>query len=302
MRKPSFQAVSLSLPLLLSIIFATSNLAQTGARRSRAQQSKSTVLFESYPYGDNRMIEPIVIMQGGRYVAPPSFNMKAARRQFANRYYRPGQKYRLLYDGGEVGTVTVKDQKVCDAIAANVEMQASAAVESLALATDSDALGKRLVKSRWLNDDEKAAIMKLVLPVFRRGKVDEPFFEGVANSVEAADLNGDGKDELIGTFASGAKSQHTLFIIAEPHGNGYRSALLFFNPARDENGDNIVRPSFLKGIDLDGDSVAEVIVSVSDYRSLDDSNFVIYKKQGGRWRSIYKGGGIRCPEERGEHR
>lgn len=300
MRTRSFQAVSLSLSLLLIIISTASSLAQTGTRPT-PQQSKGTVLFESYRYGESQIVNPIVIMQGGRYVAPPSFNMKAARRRFADRYYRLGQKYRLFYEGSEVGAVTVKDLKTCDAIAANVGVQSSATIEGLALATNSDSLAKRLVKTRWLNEAEKSAIMKLVQPVYRRGKVNEPFFEGVANSVVAADLDGDGKDELIGNFASGAKSQHTLFIIAEPHGHGFRPALLLFNPARDEYGDNQVREGFLAGLDLDDDGVAEVITSVNDYRSLDDSNFIIYKKQRGRWRSIYRGGGMRCPEDRGEH-
>jgi hypothetical protein len=182
-----------------------------------------------------------------------------------------------------------------------VEAQPPAAAEGRAIATNSDSLGKKLVKQRELNETEKTAIIKLVEPSFRRAKVGVPEFEGVVNGATAADLDGDGKAELIGTFASGAKVQHTVFIIAEPQGNGFKPGLLLFNAALDEYGDNTVRRDFLDVLDLDNDGIAEVVVWVNDYRRPDDLYFVIYKKQGGRWRSIYSGGGMRCADEGGEH-
>lgn len=299
MRKRGLLVVPLTLSLLLIIIATASGFAQTGARLRQRPQGKDTVLFETTGYGDKQIILPIVIVRGGRFVAPPSFNMKAARRRFAASYYRPGQKYRLLNSGGgEAGTVTIKNLETCDPTAAYVEAQPPA--EGRVLATNSDSFAGKPVRKRELTEAEQTALMKLVEPPFLRGGYGQPYINGVASTAVAADLDGDDKSELIGTFTTGAKSQHTLFIIAEPHGSGFRPGLLLFSPARDEYGDNDVRRYLLDAIDLDGDRVAEVIVSVNDYRSPDDWNYVIYKKLGGRWRSIYRGGGMRCPFEGGD--
>ena len=249
-------------------------------------------------YGVNQIILPVAIMQGGRYIAPPAFQMKRARRQFAASYYRPGQKYRLLSRGSQVGTATVKNLETCDPIAANVYVQSSATADARLLATNSGALGGKSIQSHDLTEAEKTSLMKLVQPVFRRSGLDEPFYEGVANVVEAVDLDGDGHAELIATIATGAKSEHTLFIIAEPLGDGFKPALLLFHPSRDITGDDRVRRDFVDALDLDGDGISEVIASVSDYRSPNDWDYVIYKKQGGRWRIIYRGAGMRCPRER----
>jgi hypothetical protein len=302
MRKCKLNAASLSLALLLLIITSfTESLAQNnGQRRQLPLRGKDVVLFDTANYGNERIILPIVTLRGGRYVAPPSFNNKAARRRFAAGYYRTGQKYRLLYGGNELGTVSVKDLKTCDTTAANVLVQTAVKFEGRGLVTNSDSLLRKPVNYRDLTEDEKTAIMKLVQPSFRRAGVDVPEFEGVSNGAVAADMNGDGKAELIGTFATGAKMQHTLFIIAEPRGKGYEATLLLFQAAKDEYGDQQIRWDLLDGIDLDGDGIAEVIVSVNDYRSPDDWNYLIYKKLGGRWRRVYSGGGMRCPSEGGD--
>ena len=303
MRKRGYRVVTLSFSLLLNLILVAPGLAQNGARPRPRPQSPDTVLFETVGYGDKQMILPIVIVRGGRFVAPPAFNMRAARRRFTAAYYRPGRKYRLLRsEGGAAGAVTVTSLDTCDPTAAFVKSQPAGATEGRVLATNSDSFAGQPVKRRELTEAEQTALMKLVEPPFRKGEYGEPSLTGVSSGAEAADLDGDGKFELIGTFTTGAKSQHALFIIAEPDaGGGFRPGLLLFNPATDEYGDNTVSHYLLDALDLDGDSVAEVIVSVNDYRSQDDWYFVIYKKQGGQWRSVYRGGGFRCPEDRGEH-
>ncbi len=300
MRKRNLKVVLLALLLLVITSFAES-LAQNNGRRRQPPPGKDVVLFDTANYGNERVILPIVMLRGGRYVAPPSFSNKAARRRFAAAYYRTGQKYRLLYGGNELGTVSVKDLKTCDTTAANVVVQSSTKFEGRGLVTNSDSLGRRPLNYRELTEAEKTAIMKLVQPSFRRAGVDVPEFEGVANGAVAADLDGDGKSELVGTFATGAKMQHTLFIIAEPDGKGFKPTLLLFQAAKDEYGDQQVRWDLLDGIDLDGDGAGEVIISVNDYRSPDDWNYLIYKKQGRRWLRVYRGGGMRCPYEGGDY-
>ncbi|HWT00063.1 MAG TPA: hypothetical protein VN256_07440 [Pyrinomonadaceae bacterium] len=82
MRKHGRRAISLSLSLLLIIVATTPGSAQTGARRrQRPARSGDAVLFDAMGYGGEQILLPIVIVRGGRFVAPPAFNMKAARRQ-----------------------------------------------------------------------------------------------------------------------------------------------------------------------------------------------------------------------------
>jgi hypothetical protein len=300
MRIRNLHVVLVSLLLLLVIASFAEGLAQTGARRRPATQSRSTMLFELIEHGNNPSIVPIVTMQDGRFVAPPSFSMKAARRRFVASYYRPGQKYRLLSGGSEVGTVSVKKTDACDETTANVDMQTSLNLGSgvNALATNSDSLAGKSPKRRELTEREQTEIMKLVLPEFKRRGLDEPSITGVVSGADAVDLDGDGKDELIGFFAVGAKSEHSLFIIAEPHGNIYRPALLLFHQSRDEFHDDRIYYRFVDGLDLDGDTVAEVIASVNDWRSSNEWDYIIYKKQRGQWRRIYSGGGYHeCASE-----
>lgn len=297
----NFHAVSLS--LLLIVASVTETTAQTIAgRREPPPQSDGIVLFDSHEYGGIPTIMPIVVMQGGRYIAPPAFHMKAARRRFVDTYYRPGQKYQLLMDGGESGTVTVKKLNSCDEMAAEVEVSTTSAPPKRTLsiiATNSDSLKGKTASRREPTDAETKAILRLARPYFRRRGLGEPFLEGVANWLRAVDLDGDGDAELIGFFAVGAKSQHTLFIIAEPQRNGFRPALVSFHQSRDKWGNDGRYQEFVAGIDLDNDGVSELITSGDDPRSSNDFTYIIYKKQGGRWRSIYAGGGLKCASEAG---
>jgi hypothetical protein len=299
MRDRSFYITSLSLSFLLIIILFTESPAQTGARRRARPQSKGTMLFELIDHGGNPSIVPIVMMRGGGYALPPSSSKKSEARRFADTYYRPGQKYSLLSGGGYVGTATVKKTDACDAMAANVETQSSVNLSdgNNIFATNSDSLAGKTPKRRELTEAEKTAIMKLVQPMFRRRGLDEPSFLGVANAADAVDLDGDGKDELVGFFATGAKSQHTVFIIAEPRDDGYRPALVLFHQSRDKFGDDLLHYRFVDGLDIDGDGVAEVIASVNDWRSANAWDYIIYKKRRGQWRRVYGGGFLGCPSE-----
>jgi hypothetical protein len=240
------------------------------------------------------------MLRGGLYAPPPSSGKKSEARRFAATYYRPGQKYSLLSGGSYVGAASVKKTDACDAMTANVETQSSVSLSDVnnVFATNSDSLAGKTPRRRELTEAEKTAIMALVQPMFRRRGLDAPSFAGVVNGADAADLDGDGKDELIGFFATGAKSQHTVFIIAEQRGDGYKPALVLFHQSRDKFGDDLLHYRFVDGLDVDGDGVAEVIASVNDWRSANEWDYVIYKKRRGQWRRVYSGGGfLGCPGE-----
>jgi hypothetical protein len=303
MIKRSFRAASVSLSLLLLSSLSSESLAQSGPRKQppTSLPDKGTVLFELTNYGNIPTLFPLVIMRGGRYIAPPAFRMKAARRQFAETYYRPGQTYNLLSGGSDIGTVVVKSLNQCDAMAATVEPQTSEEIinQRNYLVTNSDSLAGKSARQRAPTAAEETAIMNLVRPMFRRRRLPTPFLEGVANQLKAADLNGDGRAELIGFFASGTKSQHSVFIIAEPRGGRFKPTLVLLHQSRDKWGDDGRYLSFVDAMDLDGDGLTEVIVAGDDPRSTNDWSYLIYKKQGGRWRNIYVGGGLKCASEMG---
>lgn len=299
MKRCNLKAVSLSL-LLIIALFADSN-AQTGAGQGGQPQSGETVLFDSHEFGGIPTILPIVVMQGGRYIAPPAFHMKAELRLFAETYYRPGQKYKLL-DGRNGSTVAVKKLVSCDEMAAEVEVQTTSPAPKPQLsiiATNSESLEGKTARHREPTNAETRAILRLARPYFQRRGLGQPSLEGIANWLKAADLDGDGKAELIGFFAVGTKIQHTLFIIAEPRRSGFSPALVLFHQSRDKAGEDGRYQEFVAGIDLDGDGISELITSGDDPRSTNDFTYIIYKKQAGRWRSVYAGGGLKCASEAG---
>src|ERR1700759_443823 len=87
-------------------------------------------------------IEPLVGLIEGRYLEPPAAESEQFA-AFASRYYHTGQKYRVLFGGGDAGTATVrakpdKDSE-CARGLASVELQSSARISGLVmgLATNS---------------------------------------------------------------------------------------------------------------------------------------------------------------------
>src|ERR1044072_8910479 len=74
-------------------------------------------------------IAPLVGVIEGRYIEPPSGESETFS-EFVSRYYRAGQKYRLLFGGGEMGTVTVKagpdKNNECARAQASVELETTA--------------------------------------------------------------------------------------------------------------------------------------------------------------------------------
>jgi hypothetical protein len=106
------------------------------------------------------------------------------------------------------------------------------------------------------------------------------------NNITAIDVDADGKAELIGSFEISDRNQNSqnLFVIAELKNNQYQSGLTWYKKGGET--DSEVR-RLIDVLDLDGDGVAEVFAMSSYYESTD---FTIYKKVKGVWRSVYQGG------------
>ena len=105
-------------------------------------------------------------------------------------------------------------------------------------------------------------------------------------NITAMDLDADGNAELIGSFFIRDQNYNTwaLFLIAEARNNLYQSVLTWYQKS-DEG--NVEVRRLIDILDLESDGVAEVFVTSSYYESTD---FTIYKKVNGVWRSVYQGG------------
>jgi hypothetical protein len=81
---------------------------------------------------------------------------------------------------------------------------------------------------------------------------------------------------------------YTLFLIMEPSGDAFKTAWEWFHKGSEDAYED---RHFLDQLDFDGDGVGEVIAEGTYYESYD---YVIYQRQQGRWRPVFKGGGGGC--------
>jgi hypothetical protein len=302
--------LAVSLFLIGPLMIAT----PTAQAEPEAAQSQ-TVLFvvsASRAAQDARM-EPILIIEAGGYKQPIDGGADAEEiTRFADAYYRKGQKYRVLFGGGSAGSLTVtgstKDTD-CFKVGAGVALQTQAKLNSnvMALATNSEDLGRAQGSRRAPTAQERAGVLALAQDTFKQKGVPAallPSMEVV--NLTATDLNGDGKAELIGSFVARRKggdgARYLLFLLAEPQGNSYRAGLAQYSQLtnKDASGglsldEMIGAGTFIERLvdqlDLDGNGTAEVI-TVSN--SLEGVGYTFYKKQSGQWQKFFESGGYRC--------
>src|SRR6185503_4407639 len=88
---------------------------------------------------------------------------------FAKQYFAAGKNYRLLFGGGEVGTVTLKGwSRGCNSVHAEASGSTSLHLsgQMKGLATTSDAIGKRAPARRTPTAAERSAAMALVKRIY----------------------------------------------------------------------------------------------------------------------------------------
>jgi hypothetical protein len=271
--------------------------AAVGARQKPAGAAQGgTIIFAVSKYESNVTAEPVVIYRGGEYVVPPIDDDDGSK-SFARAYFSAGRKYRVLSGGGEAGTLTVNkymEQGCVGLVAeATAETQARLGGRVKVLATDSQTLGRGAVSRRAPTEAERARAVELA----RAGYVKNGVGSALAAKMEvvnltATDLDRDGRFELVGSFLvkkeGAAPESYTLFLIMEPAGDAFKTAWEWFHKGYEDGYED---RHFVDQVDLDGDGVGEVIAEGTYYESND---YVIYKRQQGRWRPVYKGGGGGC--------
>ncbi|HWS99015.1 MAG TPA: hypothetical protein VN256_02005 [Pyrinomonadaceae bacterium] len=298
--------------LAAALLLASLSVGST-AERKAGQQSGPAALFVVYgTQPANAYMVPFVIVEGGQFKQPIAGDSDADEiTRFTDAYYSRGKKYRVLFGGGEAGSLTVKKSnkdEECTRTSADVALQSTAKLNRnvMALATDSASFGGARSTRRSPTAAERAALMPLVRAAFKEKGTPAALLPSLATvNLTALDLDGDGKAELVGSFVArktgrGA-ARYPLFLFAEPQGNSYRTTVLQYErfTSKDimsgadltaiENGVYIER--LVDALDLDGDGALEV---VTQRDGLEGDGYYIYKKQGGTWKQVYEFANYRC--------
>jgi hypothetical protein len=280
------------------------------AKAKSSARAGATLFVVAQDRGSSH-IEPLVGLIEGRYLEPPAAESEQFA-AFAARYYHVGQKYRLLFGGGDVGTATVRarpdKESECEKAMASVELQTTARISGLVmgLATNSETLGRRAAARRFPSPAERTSVNDLAARIFRQKGVAATAVEEMKTiNMTATDLNGDGKWEIIASFIVRTKARtetvHHLFLIAAPEADGFDIDLMRY--ARTTKGDlpegaslddiqeALLSEVLVDHIDLDGDKVSEVVTVTT---SFEGATYKIYHRQKNRWANVYEYASYRC--------
>jgi hypothetical protein len=285
--------------LLAASAFLTVSVPGEGkfAGQAAAQSRKGVIVFAVSAESGEGTMDAVVVVDGKQLRAPFSDENKAGQKKFAQGYFAAGRTYRLIFGGGEAGSVKVKKwSEGCNSVHAEVTPSTSVRLSGQvkALATSSASLGKRASARRAPTDAERAAVMTLVKSIYSQNRTPADLISSMkATNLTATDLDGDGNYEFIGSFTSAARNkfERDLFLIAHQQGAAMRSDFVKFQAYQPPPEEFLSNIDFIDQLDLDGDGLGEVFATQAGF---DAYGYLIFKKVGGRWRQVYQGIGDAC--------
>jgi hypothetical protein len=149
--------------------------------------------------------------------------------------------------------------------------------------------------------------MPLARDAFRQKGVPASLLSSLQTvNLTATDLDGDGKAELAGSFVvkktKGGQQRYVLFLLAEPHDDGYRAVLTEYASYTQKDimsGGNIdaigaggiYTERLVDQLDLDADGAGEVITITDGFEGV---SYTIYGKRNGQWAKVYEFANYRC--------
>jgi hypothetical protein len=224
-----------TLPLISFAVSVFAPREPNRADAAMAQKRNPTVIFALAGEPDEYHMDAVAIVDGKRLLPPFSDEQKDRQKKFAEKYFATGQTYRLMFGGGEAGSVMLKKwSEGCNTVHAEVTLSSSARLGGnvRALATNSDSIGKRSSARRAPTDAERSAVMTLVRNIYKQNRMPASLLQSIkVTNLAATDLDGDGKYEVVGSFTSAAKNkfERDLFLIAKPEGAGMRAEFVKFS-------------------------------------------------------------------------
>jgi hypothetical protein len=274
-------------------VLTLSLVASVGSGQTR----KPTMVFAVSAESGEGSMDVVVMVSGKRLRVPFNDEQKDRQKKIAEEYLAAGRSYRLIFGGGEAGSVTVKKwSEGCNSVHAEVGLATSATLggQVRALATSSNSLGKRASTRRAPTEAERAAVMTLVKNIYRQHHTPVNLIAAIkVTNLTATDLDGDGKYEFVGSFTSAAKNkfERDLFLIAKSQGAGMHADLATFQAYQPPPETFLHSIDFIDQLDLDGNGVGEIFAVQGAF---DGYSYVILKKVGGRWREVYSMIGDLC--------
>lgn len=254
---------------------------------------------------DNLAIEPIAMITKRPGPCPGCWKLTFAKPpqdhdyEFEARYYQRGRTYRMLAGGAEIGTVkVVKTTDLgCVSLAASVDVTPPRSIRDWnrlrVLAVGSLHVPPAKEVDRGLNEVEERALWKLAdQTLLAKGVPESLLAKMEGGAFLATDLDHDGRRDLIGSFQiydSGTQRTHSLFLIAMGEdGGGVRAEHVWYFTNVGDKGES---KQLVDTIDLDEDGTDEVVLSWGFYES---NEYQILKRDGNKWKSVYRGGGSGC--------
>ncbi len=284
------------MPLTLATaLLLTSSVTSHSVRT--AAPSSPTVVFAVTGAEDERTMDAIVMVDKGR-LRPPFDDIKeGSSKAFGEKFFAKGTTYRLMFGGGEAGSVKVNSWgEGCSNIHAQVAVTTSAKIggEAMALATNSESLGKRAPSRRAVSASERAAVLTLMNSIYRQKRTPAALMRSIkVTDVTATDLDGDGIYEMVGSFGLAAKNkfERDLFLIAKPKGKAMVAEFVNYQAYQPPPEGFLSSIDFVDQLDLDGDGIGEVFVQQGGF---DGYAYLIFKQVRGRWRQVHMMGGDAC--------
>jgi hypothetical protein len=241
-------------------------------------------------------MDAIGILDGKSLRAPYQDDEKDHQR-FGDQYLATGTVYRLIFGGGEAGTVTVNKWSLgCETLHAQATLNTKVRIggKVWALATNAESLGHRSPSRRAPTDAERAAVMTLMKNIYSQHGTPANLIGSIkVSNLTATDLNGDSKHEIIGSFTLAAKNkfERDLFLIATPQGVTMRADFEKFQAYQPPPEGFLSSIDFIDQLDIDGDGIAEVFATGGGF---DGYALLVFKKVNGRWRQIFDMAGDAC--------
>ena len=287
-------ALSCFAVLLMASAPAQNNLAAATV----PQSNNSTLIFAIGGEPGEYHMDALARFNGKQFIAPYAEEQKNAQKAFAQKYFATDRKYRLIFGGGEAGSVTVaKWSEGCNNIHSEISVATSSSRlggQVRALATSNNSLGQRASSRRAPTDAERAAVMTLVKSIYSQRRTPTNLLSAIkVTNLTATDLDGDGDNEMIGSFtlASKNKYERDLFLIAKSAGTAMRADFTKFQAYQPPPEGFLSSIDYIEQLDVDGNGVGEVFTVQGGF---DAYGYLVFRKVGGRWREVYQGMGDAC--------